>query len=315
MNISNARSKAPLKSPRNLQFKLLFQTFSIFRGKVYQFQSCSLRGECTLKRATLNQELETRQPATWTPSPRWLIVLRAITTDGTQSSAKVSSPAAAVRSADKRKKSSNFRENFAVGQKHGLCAHTESVRRERGSSRNTLSPENSGSFLAKYIHAMRTYVHCETGQGCFAYSHRQPWRLHEDSIAYPHAFTVVVARPCVRACSERLRKRQCACICVCVCVCVCVCALARGASRRGWWETVAVLGGGGCKFLSEGVRGAVGFQGGWRVVAIGVCRWQTGYQATGNKGAWIANGGPQYTPSSNTACFPCLRARQKELLL
>lgn len=74
-------------------------------------------------------------------------------------------------------------------------------------------------------------------------------------------------------------------------------------------------GGGGCEFLSEGVRGAVGFQGGCRVVAIGVCRWQAGYQATGNKGAWIANGGPQYTPSSNTACFPCLRARQKELLL
>lgn len=94
-------------------------------------------------------------------------------------------------------------------------------------------------------------------------------------------------------------------------------ALARGASRRGWRETVTILGGGGggCEFLSEGVRGAVGFQGGCRVVAIGVCRWQAGYQATGNKGAWIANGGPQYTPSSNTACFPCLRARQKELLL
>lgn len=36
-----------------------------------------------------------------------------------------------------------------------MCAHRSS---RRGSSRNTLSRENSGSFLAKYIRIVRTYT-------------------------------------------------------------------------------------------------------------------------------------------------------------
>lgn len=82
-----------------------------------------------------------------------------------------------------------------------------------------------------------------------------------------------------------------------------------GERRRWWWWLRVAAPKRGCARCCRAEGGYTG------VVAIGVCWWQAGYQATGNKGAWIANGGPQYTPSSNTACFPCLRARQKEPLL
>lgn len=140
-----------------------------------------------------------------------------------------------ARSGDKRKKSNNFRENFAVysarSRGETLCAHTDPA-----GEAALETPSRVKTVVVSWLNIFARCVRTPRGraQGCFAHQYKPtPSRLHQDSIAHPHAgFTLVDAG---YACACTRRKRQCGR----ACTYACVRASARGASRRGWrGETV-----------------------------------------------------------------------------
>ena len=140
MNISNARTKnstrTSLLPPKFAIQATFFKLSPSFAAKYINFKVTVCEESARLKRAALNQELaDSAAKQLELPSPRWLIVLRAITTDGTQSSAKVSPPPPCRRCCcqERREKeeiqaTSEKTLRSTRPEEHGLCAHTEPAR-------------------------------------------------------------------------------------------------------------------------------------------------------------------------------------------
>lgn len=122
MNISKTRQEDP-SSPKFAIQATFFKLSPSSRGKVYQFQSYCLRGECAAQTSRVKPGVGDSAASNLNSLPsladrsardydRWNTIIRESISPSLPPSLPPS--VAAVRSGDKRKKSSNFRENFAV---------------------------------------------------------------------------------------------------------------------------------------------------------------------------------------------------------